>query len=129
MRNASLAILIASALAACGEADPPKPVAVPLPAKPMAQPPVAAAAPAAAPAPVAAPQPSADELLAARVKSALRDTRKIDGQGVDVQVAGGAVTLFGTAPTAGERRKIEEFVAGLDGVKSVHSKLVIVRGS
>lgn len=127
MRNASLAILIASALAACGEADPPKPVAVPLPAKPMAQPPVAA--PAATPAPVAAPQPSADEQLADRVRAALRDTRKVDGQGVDVQVAGGTVTLFGTAPTASERRRIEEFVAGLDGVKAVDSKLVIVRGS
>jgi len=127
MRNASLAILIASALAACGEADPPKPVAVPLPVKPMAQPPVAA--PAATPTPVAAPQPSADEQLANRVRAALRDTRKVDGQGVDVQVAGGTVTLFGTAPTASERRRIEEFVAGLDGVKAVDSKLVIVRGS
>ena len=30
---------------------------------------------------------------------------------------------------AGERRKIEAFVAGLDGVRSVNSKLVIVQGS
>ncbi|MDH3318968.1 MAG: BON domain-containing protein [Betaproteobacteria bacterium] len=131
MRNASLALLIASALAACSEAEPPGTAAAPQalpPPKPMVQ---AAAAPTPAPAaaPVAAPQPSADELLAARVKQALRDTRKVDGQGVDVRVAGGAVTLFGTASSAGERRKIEEFVAGLEGVQSVVSKLVIVRGS
>jgi hypothetical protein len=127
MRTASLALLIAITLAACGEADPPKPVAVPLPAKPMTQPPVAA--PAATPAPVAAPQSSPDEQLADRVKAALRDARNVEGQGVGVRVAGGTVTLYGTASSAGERRRIEAFVAGLDGVKAVDSKLVIVRGS
>ncbi|MEO8716795.1 MAG: BON domain-containing protein [Burkholderiales bacterium] len=129
MRNACLVLLTASALAACSEAEPPAtataPQALP-PPKPLVQ---SAPAPAPAVAPVAAPQPSADEQLAARVKRALRDTRKVDGQGVDVSVAGGAVTLFGTAPSAGERRKIEEFVAGIEGVQSVLSKLVIVRGS
>jgi len=128
MRNASLALLIASVLAACGEAEPPKTAAAPQPLPPP-KPMVQAPASAPAPAPVAAPQPTADELLAARVKSALRDTRKVDGQGVDVQVAGGAVTLFGTAPSASERRKIEQFVAGIEGVQSVVSKLVVVRGS
>ena len=68
-------------------------------------------------------------VLAERVKQALRDTKKVDGQGVGVRVAGGAVTLYGTAPTADERRKIERFVAGLEGVQAVLSKLVIVRGS
>jgi type IV pilus biogenesis protein CpaD/CtpE len=126
MRNASIALLIASALAACGEAEPPKTAAAPQPL-PQPKPIVQASAPASAP--VAAPQPSADELLAERVRRALRDTRKVDGQGVDVQVAGGAVTLFGTASSADERRNIEKFVAGLDGVRTVVSKLVIVRGS
>jgi type IV pilus biogenesis protein CpaD/CtpE len=126
MRNASLALLIASALAACGEAEPPKTAAAPQPL-PQPKPIVQASAPASAP--VAAPQPSADELLAERVRRALRDTREVDGQGVDVRVAGGAVTLFGTASSADERRNIEKFVAGLDGVRTVVSKLVIVRGS
>jgi hyperosmotically inducible protein len=125
MRNVSLALLIASALAACGEAESPKPAAAPEPPKPVAQAPAAAPTPA----PVAAPQPSPDEQLAERVKKALRDTRKVEGQGVGVRVAGGAVTLYGTAPSAGERRRIEEFVAGIDGVQSVLSRLVIVRGS
>lgn len=136
MRNASLALVvpvIAFALAACGEAEPPKPVAVPLPTQAMAQPQVAAPVPVPAPVPaatpVAAPQPSADAQLAERVKRALRDARDVEGQGVGVRVAEGTVTLYGTAPSAAERRRIEQFVAGLDGVKSVDSKLVIVQGS
>jgi hyperosmotically inducible periplasmic protein len=128
MRNVSLALMIAAALAACGESEPPKTAAAPQPLPPP-KPMVQAPASAPAPAPVVAPQPSADELLAERVRTALRDTRKVDGQGVDVRVDGGAVTLFGTAPSANERRKIEKFVAGLEGVQSVLSKLVVVRGS
>jgi hypothetical protein len=123
MRNASLAVLIATALAACSETEPPKPAAAP---EPVALAPAPAPTPPPAP---AAPQLSADEQLAERVKKALRDTRKVDGQGVGVRVAGGAVTLYGTASSADERRKIEAFVAALDGVQSVVSKLVIVRGS
>jgi hypothetical protein len=123
MRNASLAVLIATALAACSETEPPKPAAAP---EPVALAPAPAPTPPPAP---AAPQLSADEQLAERVKKALRDTRKVDGQGVGVRVAGGAVTLYGTASSADERRRIEAFVAALDGEQSVVSKLVIVRGS
>ncbi|MDH5578674.1 MAG: BON domain-containing protein [Betaproteobacteria bacterium] len=126
MRNASFAVLIATALAACSEAEPPKPAAA-APAQPVVRAP--AHAPTPPPAPAAAPQTSPDEQLAERVKKALRDSTTVEGQGVGVRVAGGAVTLYGTAPSAGERRKIEAFVAGLDGVKSVNSKLVIVQGS
>jgi hypothetical protein len=125
MRNISLALLIASALAACSEAEPPKLAAAP--PKPVTQAP--ASAPTPPPASVAAPQPSADELLAGRVKQALRDTKKVDGQGVGVRVTDGTVTLYGTAPSAGEARRIERFVAGVAGVQAVLSKLVIVRGS
>jgi len=127
MRRTSLAIALVLGLAACGEAEPPKPAAAPAPPKPMSQ--VPASAPTPPPAPVAAPQPSADELLAERVKKALRDTRKVEGQGVGVRVADGTVTLYGTAPSAAEQRRIEQFVAGVEGVRAVLSKLVIVRGS
>lgn len=125
MRNTCLALLVAAALAACGEAEPPKPAAAPEPPKPVAL------APQAAPqaAPPATPAPSADELLKTRVEKALRDTREVDGQGVDVTVADGAVSLFGTVPSESERRKVERFVAGIDGVQSVINKLVVVRGS
>jgi hyperosmotically inducible protein len=130
MRTTSLALLIAAALAACGESEPPKTAAVPQtpPApKPMTQAPAPAPSPPSRP--VAAAQPSADELLAERVKKALLETRKVDGQGVGVRVENGAVTLYGTASSASDRRRIEEFVAGLEGVRSVVNKLVIVRGS
>lgn len=126
MRHASLAIAALLALAACGDAEPPKPSAAPEPPKPVVLAPAPATPP---PAPAAAPQPSAEELLAERVRRALRDTRKVEGQGVDVRVAGATVTLYGTAPTADERRRIEAFVAGVEGVQAVVSKLVIVRGS
>lgn len=125
MRNASLALLIASALAACGEAEAPKPAAAPEPPKPVAQAPAAVPTPAS----VAAPQLSPDEQLAERVQRALRDTRKVDGQGVGVRVADGTVTLYGTAPSADEARRVEQFVAGVEGVQAVVSRLVIVRGS
>jgi hypothetical protein len=127
MRTASLVIALVFGLAACGEAEPPKPAAAPESPKPMSQAP--ASAPTPSPASVAAPQPSADELLAERVKQALRDTKKVDGQGVGVRVADGTVTLYGTAPSAGEARRVEQFVAGVEGVRAVLSKLVIVRGS
>jgi len=128
MRTTCLALLIASALAACGDSEPPKTAAVPQ-TPPAPRPMVQAPAPTPPPRPAAAAQPSADELLADRVKKALLETRKVDGQGVGVRVENGAVTLYGTASSASDRREIEEFVAGLEGVQSVVSKLVIVRGS
>jgi hypothetical protein len=127
MRPHSLASAALLGLAACSVAEPPTPAAAPEPPTPVVQAPPPAATP--PPVPAAAPQPSAEELLAERVRRALRDTRKVEGQGVGVRVAGGTVTLYGTAPTADERRRIEEFVAGLEGVQAVVSKLVIVRGS
>jgi hypothetical protein len=128
MRPVSLAIAALLGLAACSEAEPPKPAAAPEPPKPVVLAPTLATPPP-PPATAAAPQPSAEELLAERVRRALRDTRKVEGQGVGVRVAGGTVTLYGTAPTADERRRIEAFVAGVEGVQAVVSKLVIVRGS
>jgi hypothetical protein len=123
MRNPSLAVLLALALAACSESESPKPAAV-QPVKPLAQP-----APPPPATPAAVPAPSAEEQLRERVTRALRETRQVDGQGVDVTVAGGTVSLFGTAPSADARRAIERFVAGLDGVQGVVNKLVVVRGS
>ena len=123
MRFLAPAILAVFALAACGPSDPPKPAAAP--AKPVA------AAPAAQPAPPppAEPNLSADEELLARVKSALRDTRKVDAQGVGATVKAGAVTLHGTAPSPDEKQAIGAFVAGIQGVRSVANNLVVIRGS
>jgi pyruvate/2-oxoglutarate dehydrogenase complex dihydrolipoamide acyltransferase (E2) component len=125
MRTLSLVLLAAVSLAACDAAEPPKPAAVTEPVRPMVQ----APAPAQPPAPAAAPQPSPDEALAARVRRALAETRAVSGQGVEVTAKDGVVTLFGTVPEKAEGAKVEKFVAGLDGVRSVVSKLVVVRGS
>lgn len=126
MRPIALAVafLAALALAACGKSEPAKPAAEA--AKPVA------AAPAAQPAPppvAAAPRPSADEELLERVKAALRDTRKVDAQGVGATVAGGLVTLHGTAPSPDAKKAIGTFVAGIQGVRSVANNLVVIRGS
>jgi BON domain len=126
MHLARLAIVIPFALAACDSSEPPKPPAPP-PPKPVVLAP--APAPTPPPAPVAAPRLTPDQMLAERVKQALRDSKEVDGQGVDVGVAGGVVTLYGTASSAGERRKLGKFVAGIDGVQSVVNKLVVVQGS
>jgi hypothetical protein len=126
MRHARLALLIPLALAACDSSEPPKPAAPP-PPKPVVQAP--APTPTPPPTPVAAPSLTPDQMLAERVKGALRDSREVDGQGVDVGVASGVVTLFGTASSAGERRKLGKFVAGIEGVQSVVNKLVVVHGS
>jgi hypothetical protein len=122
MRNPAYAIPLAFALAACDKpqpnvAVPPPPTAVQVPvvAKPVEPP--------------AAPQPSANEQLAAKVKSALRNARDLDAQGVDVKVADGVVTLYGTVPETEERRKIAGFVSQMSGVRSVVNNLVVIRGS
>jgi osmotically-inducible protein OsmY len=122
MRIRSLALIAALALAGCNQAPTNAQAPKPVPLKPVVEP-LAAAKPAEAPA------PTADEQLASRVKAALRDTRAVDGQGVGVGVAGGVVTLYGTASAPEESRKIAKFVAGIEGVQSVVNNLVIVRGS
>lgn len=124
MRTALTAVLLATALAACDSPEAPQPVT----SKPAALAP-AASTPPPAPPPPAAPQLSPDEALLARVKQALRDTREVDAQGVGVTVTQGSVNLYGTAASEAERRRIEQFVATIDGVKGVVSKLVVVRGS
>jgi len=122
MRKLPFAILAALAVSACDQPQsnvavppPPQAVQVPVAAKPVEPP--------------AAPQPSANEQLAAKVKSALRNAKDLDAQGVDVKVADGVVTLYGTVPETEERRKIAAFVARMDGVRSVVNNLVIIRGS
>lgn len=123
MRNLAYAIPLAFALAAC-EKPQPNVAVPPLPPAPT-QPPVAAKPVE----PPPAPQPSPGAQLAAKVKSALRNARDLDAQGVDVTVADGVVTLHGTVPETEERRKIAGFVSRMDGVRSVVNNLVVIRGS
>jgi len=127
MRSLLLSVVASVALAACDSGEAPKPAAV---AEPIQPPPQAtAAAPSPAPTPVVAATPSPDADLAARVNRALRESTRVPGQGVDATVKGGVVTLFGTVPSAGDRGTVADFVAGIEGVRSVVSKLVVVQGS
>jgi len=123
MRKALLPVLGAFILAGCDK--PESKVSAP-PPPPAVQAPIAAAK---AVEPPPAPQPSASELLAARIKALLRDAKGLEAQGVDVKVADGVVTLYGTAPTPEERQRIAALVAKLDGVRSVVNNLVVIRGS
>jgi hyperosmotically inducible protein len=128
MRPLLLAVASSLVLVACDSGEPSKPAVVTEPIKPPARE-TTAAAPPAAPAPVAAAKPSPDEDLAARVTRALRDSTRVPGQGVDATVDGGVVTLYGTVPSAADRGKVADFVAGMEGVRSVVNKLVVVAGS
>jgi hyperosmotically inducible protein len=128
MRTLFVAPLAALLLAACDSAEPPKPAAVSEIVKPPAQA-STPAAPASAPAPVAAKLPSPDEALAARIRRLLHDATAVAGQGVDATVDGGVVTLYGTVPSAADRARVRDFVAGIDGVQSVVNKLIVIQGS
>lgn len=77
----------------------------------------------------AAPKVDENAALAARVTAALRRDPAVGKLGIDVVSADGAVTLFGTTPTVGDRDKAARLAAGVDGVRSVTNNLVIVAGS
>jgi BON domain len=113
-----IAVLLLS-LAACKDGGPTNPAqaATPTPAtKPQ-------------PIPVQAPLPDPNHELAMRVRRALEDAGKIDTPAIDVFVADGNVTLWGSARSLDERRLAGDVSAGVAGVKSVRNELVIVRGS
>jgi len=119
--------LVAAGLAACGD-EPPVAKAGKGGDQAMSQSP---AQPSVAAEPQAPAAPKVDEnaALATRVVAALRRDPAVGKLGIDVVSADGAVTLFGTAPTAGDREKAARVAAGVDGVRSVMSNLVIVAGS
>ena len=129
MRSLILPIACTALVAGCDSGEPPKPATTTQPVKPLVQAPEPTPPPAAPPAAATAPQLSPDERLAARVRSVLRDSRDVPGQGVDATVAGGVVTLFGTVPSPEDRARVRDLVAGIDGVHSVVNRLVVVQGS
>ena len=49
--------------------------------------------------------------------------------GIDVEAAGGAVTLFGATLSGRDRERAIRIAANVEGVKSVRSRLEIVTGS
>ena len=118
---------------ACSEETPaPAPVVQPAvqPAAPSAA--QASAQPAAQPAPQKAAitdQAAADAELAARVKKALESAPGQIAQGIDVTAQRGAVTLFGTVASGGQRNTAASVATSVSGVTSVDNKLVVVKGS
>ena len=110
------------ALAACGQEEAPKPVAVPVKPEPQV------VAPAPKPEAKAPEAPKADpnKELAARVKRALEDAKLV---GIDATASEGKVTLWGTTATEDERKRAATVAGKVDGVKSVDNQLKIVKGS
>jgi hypothetical protein len=113
-------------LAACGDSPAPKPAAQPAP-PPQAPAPEAKAPEAKAP---EAPKPDPNKELARRVKQALEGDGKIKADQIDVTAAdGGRVSLWGTAPTAGERSHAAQVATKVEGVKAVDNQIKVVKGS
>jgi osmotically-inducible protein OsmY len=116
--------LVVAGLAACGD----EPAVAKRDVQAMSQSP---AQPTVVTEPQAPAAPTIDEntAVAARVVAALRRDPAVGKLGIDVVGADGAVTLFGTAPTAGDRERAARVAAGVDGVRSVLNNLVVVAGS
>jgi osmotically-inducible protein OsmY len=116
--------LVAAGLAACGDEPPVAKGSDQATSQRAAQLPLVAESPA-----PAAPKVDENATLATQVIAALRRDPTVGTLGIDVVSAEGAVTLFGTAPSANDREKAARVAAGVDGVRSVMNNLVIVSGS
>jgi hyperosmotically inducible protein len=70
-----------------------------------------------------------DAALTAKVKSALIAEPGLKAQAIDVETAGGVVTLHGTANTPENRDKAAQVASNVQGVKSVKNNLIVVKGT
>ena len=113
MKTLLLAAALTLALAACGDAPKPSLSAPKVPEAKAAE----------------TPKPDPNKELATRVKKALQQEAKIQAAAIDVSAADGVVTLWGTATSAEEHRRVAQIAAKVQGVKSVENKLEIVTGS
>ena len=129
MTRTGLTLIALACLAwGCSKTEDP----IPLKPKPKAEvsvAPVAPVAPAAVPVKVEEPKPDPNKELAQRVKRALEGDPRIPAGGIDVTVADGKVTLWGTTGTAGERTRAAQAAAKVEGVRSVDNQLKVVKGS
>lgn len=81
--------------------------------------------PSTATAPQKAAGETSDEAIAARAKSALQADPELSGFKIDVSATQGAVRLKGEIKSLALRRKAEELVKGISGVKSVNNQLIV----
>lgn len=73
--------------------------------------------------------PANDVVLAARVKAAISADPGLRSVTVDVNAAGGVVTLYGTADTPARSHQAAMVALNVEGVRSVRNEMVIVKGS
>jgi outer membrane biosynthesis protein TonB len=128
MKSIVLAAVASLALAACGDQTPPpaakkvEPVPVPTPQAKAPEAPKPASK-------AEEPKPDPNKELAQKVKRTLEQDAKIQAAGIDVTANNGAVTLWGTAATQGERNRAGAAAAKVDGVSAVENKIAVVKGS
>ncbi len=68
-----------------------------------------------------------DDALAAEIHEILTQDPELDTIDIEVEVAGGAVTLTGTVDSGDARMLAEELVESLTGVREVHNRLRVAR--
>jgi osmotically-inducible protein OsmY len=68
-----------------------------------------------------------DDSLAAEIHEILTQDPELDTTDLEIEVAGGAVTLTGTVDSGDARMLAEELVESLTGVREVHNRLRVVR--
>jgi osmotically-inducible protein OsmY len=68
-----------------------------------------------------------DDALAAEIHEILTNDPELDTTDIEIEVAGGAVTLTGTVDSGDARMLAEELVESLTGVREVHNRLRVVR--
>jgi osmotically-inducible protein OsmY len=68
-----------------------------------------------------------DDALAAEIHEILTNDPELDTTDIEIEVAGGAVTLTGTVDSGDARLLAEELVESLTGVREVHNRLRVAR--
>ncbi|WP_240741875.1 BON domain-containing protein [Deinococcus sp. KSM4-11] len=69
-----------------------------------------------------------DDRIKEMVSDALEDDDRLDASNIEVQVQGGEVTLTGTVSDRAQKRRAEDCVDTLRGVKDVHNQLRVQQG-
>ncbi|MFB9991376.1 BON domain-containing protein [Deinococcus oregonensis] len=69
-----------------------------------------------------------DDRIREEVNDALEDDHGVDASNIEVQVQGGEVTLTGTVTDRQQKRRAEEAIEHLRGVRDVHNQLRMAQG-
>jgi osmotically-inducible protein OsmY len=125
--NACIAAIAAAAcLCACDSPDPaPQASADQKSAAAPAQP----AKPAEAVQSSATPNAADDSDLSNKVRKVLTTASGMEIGGVEIAAADGVVTIYGTVDEPSEKDRAAILALGIDGVRSVVNRLVVIRGS